>query len=83
MYPQSFGSDTNKGTSMGMPHGDAAWEQPPENQGFLRADVMLGSTAIPLIFGPEDKVCSVPVRIMQGLPYKLVLGTLFSLKSNI
>lgn len=54
---------------MGMPHGDAAWNQPPEEgHGFLHADkpscqsckqsyasdVGLGSTVIPIIFDPED-----------------------------
>lgn len=46
---------------------------------------VLGSTAIPLVFDPEDKVRYIPIHVVEWLPYALGLGTSFFArnKSNI
>ena len=38
---------------------------------------ILGSSTIPIIFPPEDRVRNVSVRVVKGFPYALVLGAAF------
>ena len=35
---------------------------------------IVGSCDIPLVFMPEDRVRRVTVRVLEGLPYGLILG---------
>ena len=38
---------------------------------------IVGSCDIPLVFMPEDRVRRVTVRVVEGLPYGLILGAAF------
>ena len=38
---------------------------------------VLGSARIPIVFLPEDSVHNIAVRIVEGLPYRFILGARF------
>ena len=38
---------------------------------------IVGSCDIPLVFTPEDRVRRMTVRVVEGLPYRLILGAAF------
>lgn len=48
----------------------------PTNSAVPPMDI-LGSTDIPLVFPPEDQVRNVTVRVVEGLPYGLIVGAAF------
>lgn len=43
----------------------------------VRGMEIVGSTVLPMVFAPEDKVGNVPVRVVRGLPYGFILGASF------
>ena len=43
---------------------------------------IVGSCDIPLVFMPEDRVRRVTVRVVEGLPYGLILGAAFLRQHN-
>ena len=38
---------------------------------------VLGSSVVPIVFAPEDKVRNVAVRVVEGLPYGFIIGAGF------
>ena len=36
-----------------------------------------GSCELPLVFSPEDRVCKVLMRVVEDLPYGLIIGAAF------
>ena len=44
---------------------------------------ILGSTVLPIVFAPEDRVRNAPVRVVQDLQYGFIVGASFRSNKSV